>query len=84
MSMYFVYILFSISRNKCYVGSSSDVATRLLKHNTNQQGFTGTTDDWEIKHQKEFSTKQEASKRERQIKSWKSWLMIEKLIYPGD
>ena len=80
MPMFFVYILFSESRNKYYVGSSADPHSRLRKHNTNHEGFTGRTGDWEIKYMEPFNTKEEALKREKQIKNWKSRQMIEKLI----
>ena len=78
--MYFVYIIFSPSRNKFYVGSSSDPEGRLQKHNTNHVGFTGKTGDWEMKFREDFVDKDHALKREKQIKGWKSRLMIEKLI----
>jgi len=78
--MYFVYILFSATRNKYYVGTSSDPQVRLVKHNTNHRGFTGRTGDWKLKHLEEFAGKDEALKRERQIKNWKSRRMIEGLF----
>ena len=80
LKMYFVYILFSPSRNKYYVGSCEDVNNRLIKHNTNHSGFTGKTGDWAIKWTEEHANKTEALKREKQIKAWKSRKMIEKLI----
>ncbi len=78
--MYFAYILYSIIKNKYYVGSCKDVNKRLVKHNTNHAGFTGKTGDWAIKWTEEYSSKTDALKRERQIKAWKSRRMIEKLI----
>jgi putative endonuclease len=81
--MFFVYILYSVSKDKYYVGSSADPNSRLIKHNTNHKGFTGKTGDWEIKYTEPFNTKDEALKREKQIKNWKSRQMIEKLIRPS-
>ncbi|MBE9668638.1 GIY-YIG nuclease family protein [Mucilaginibacter boryungensis] len=78
--MYFVYILYSISKNKYYVGSCEDIAKRLAKHNTNHAGFTGKTGDWTVKHTEQYTNKADALKREKQIKAWKSRVMIEKLI----
>ncbi|WP_222103924.1 GIY-YIG nuclease family protein [Mucilaginibacter corticis] len=46
--MYFVYIIYSPTKDKYYVGSCEDVAKRLIKHNTNHKGFTGGVLDWEI------------------------------------
>jgi len=78
--MHFVYILYSLTRDKYYVGSCEDVNKRLVKHNTNHSGFTGKTRDWELKWIEEHPAKTEALKRENQIKAWKSRKMIEKLI----
>ena len=78
--MYFVYIIYSPTKNKYYVGSCEDVNKRLVKHNTNHSGFTGKTGDWIIKWTEEQPDKSAALKRENQIKAWKSRKMIEKLI----
>jgi putative endonuclease len=78
--MYFVHILYSLTRDKYYVGSCENVQERLKKHNTNHSGFTGKTGDWIVKWTEEHPSKSEAMKREKQIKSWKSRKMIEKLI----
>ena len=66
--MYFVYIIYSPSRNKYYIGSCEDVDSRLLKHNTNHSGFTGKTGDWIVKWSEGHPTKTDALKREKQIK----------------
>jgi putative endonuclease len=79
--MFYVYILYSPSRNKFYVGcTGDDLVERIRKHNSNHKGFTGKTGDWELKYREEFPAKTLAAKREREIKSWKSRKMIEKLI----
>ena len=78
--MFFIYILFSQSLNKYYFGFTSDLKDRLRKHNSNHKGFTGTRSDWIVKYTEKFETKIEALNREKQIKNWKSRLMIEKLF----
>ncbi|MBL7882444.1 MAG: GIY-YIG nuclease family protein [Bacteroidia bacterium] len=76
-----VYIIFSITKNNFYVGYTSDILEeRVRKHNTNHKGFTGGIGDWELKYSEIYSTKEEAIRREKQIKNWKSKRMIEKLI----
>ena len=76
-----VYILFSIIKNRYYIGYTGDsMEERLRKHNSDHKGFTGGIGDWEIKYRECFSTKEEAMKREQQIKKWKSRVLIEKLI----
>lgn len=76
-----VYILFSLGRNKYYVGyTGDDLTERLRKHNSNHKGFTGNKGDWILMYHEVYEIKADAVKRERQIKNWKSRKLIEKLI----
>ena len=78
--MFHLYI-FSPTKNKYYIGhTGDDPVERIRKHNSNHKGFTGGIGDWELKYSEEYVTKSEAVKREKEIKSWKSRKMIEKLI----
>ena len=78
---FWVYIIYSARLKKYYVGSTSEgVASRLRRHNSNHRGFTGKVGDWELRYVEEYSTKADAMEREKQIKSWKSRIKIEKLI----
>jgi putative endonuclease len=78
--MHHTYILFSKSKNKYYIGSTSNIQDRIIKHNSNHKGFTGKMNDWEIVYLEEFDSIQKARFREKQIKNWKSRIMIENLI----
>ena len=78
--MFFTYILYSSSRNRYYIGSTSDLDKRLAKHNTNHKGFTGKSGDWKVIYTEQFEIRELALAREKKIKSWKSRVMIEKLI----
>ena len=53
---------------------------RLRKHNSRHKGFTGNVGDWTVVYKEECLVKEEAHKRENEIKSWKSKKMIERLI----
>jgi putative endonuclease len=76
-----VYILFSKSKNKFYIGyTGDDLNERLRKHNSNHKGFTGGIGDWLVKYVEEFNSKADATKREKTIKGWKSRILIENLI----
>ena len=78
---YIVYILFSPTLNRYYIGFTGDpIEERLRKHNSFHKGFTGKVNDWSVKYIEYFDTKQEAMQREKEIKSWKSRVAIEKLI----
>ena len=79
--MVYLYILYSPTKNKYYIGHTSDLLEeRLRKHNSHHQGFTGKTGDWKIVYKEIFETKEKAYERERQIKNWKSRKLIERLI----
>ena len=52
---YFVYILYSKSQDKFYIGCSGDLLEeRLRKHNTHHRGYTGRTNDWQLAYQAEY------------------------------
>ena len=76
-----VYILFSAKRNRYYIGHTGDcLEERLRKHNSDHKGYSGKTGDWKVVYSEEYDTKPMAYAREREIKSWRSRKMIEKLI----
>ena len=78
--MFYIYILYSESLDSFYVGSTSNVETRLEKHLQNHKGYTARAKDWKIVYTEIFQNKLDALSREKQIKNWKSKKMIEKLI----
>ena len=79
--MFYIYILYSKSLTKFYIGhTSDDINERLRKHLSNHSGFTSKSKDWKIVYSESFATKTEAYKRELEIKKWKSKLRIQKLI----
>ena len=78
---YFVYILYSESSDKYYVGHTGDILDeRIRKHNSNHTGFTGRSNDWKLVYKELCPNKAAALKRELEIKSWKSRKRIESLI----
>jgi len=79
--MHQVYILYSVIKDRYYVGFTSDsLSERIRRHNSNHAGFTGKTGDWKLVFSETHDTKDAAMKREKEIKMWKSRKMIEKLI----
>jgi len=66
---YNIYILFSKSLNKFYVGFSSlTVKERLNYHLSNHKGFTSKAKDWEIVWSTLFNDKTKALELEKKIK----------------
>ena len=83
--MYRVYILFSASLSKYYIGYTGEsIDNRLKKHLAHHRGFTGKAGDWKVVHTETYDSKQQATSREKEIKNWKSRKMIEQLINPTE
>lgn len=69
--MFTVYILRG-PKNHLYVGCTSDLEKRLLRHKSGDGAeFTFRNKAFEIVHKEEYSTLSEARKREAQIKKWR-------------
>ncbi|MGN7810510.1 GIY-YIG nuclease family protein [Flavobacterium sp. 22076] len=81
---FIVYILFSESKNKFYIGFTSNLEKRLIRHNQKSKGFSGNVNDWRVIYTENYEKKELAHKRELQIKSWKSRIQIQKLIDDKD
>jgi len=78
--MYFTYVLYSQRKDRYYVGYTSDLSSRLEKHNTGNSRSTKSGIPWKIKYYEEYSSKLDAMAREREIKKKKSRKYIEWLI----
>ena len=83
---YSVYILFSHNANRYYIGYTSDIKRRLEEHNdpfvsSHKSKFCLKNGPWSLVYlEKNFNSRSDAIKRERQIKGWKSRKMILTLI----
>ncbi|TPG37677.1 GIY-YIG nuclease family protein [Flavobacterium pectinovorum] len=73
-------MLFSESKNRFYIGFTSNLEERLLRHNQKSKGFIGNVNDWKVVYTENYETKELAHKRELQIKAWKSRIKIQELI----
>ena len=80
---YFVYILYSRSVDRYYVGETDDIKSRLLSHLAGKSRYTSIAKDWKCVYSEEYSTRKEAIQRERAIKAKKSRKYIEGLIGRG-
>jgi putative endonuclease len=78
--MHYVYVLYSDSLDKYYLGSTADVERRTAQHNSLAHGFTKTGRPWRLVHVENFATKPEALKREKYLKRMKSHRFIGELI----
>ncbi len=80
MDTFFFYIIYSASIDKYYIGHTSDLVERIRKHNSHHKGFTAKANDWTYVYVENFETKNEAYKREFQVKDWKNRNRLAKLI----
>jgi putative endonuclease len=78
--MFSVYIIYSATLDRYYVGYSEDVQKRVLEHNSGLSGFTSKANDWQLKYTESFDSRHNAIKREVEIKNKKSRKFIEWLI----
>ena len=78
--MFYSYIIKSLRTGKYYVGSCRDLVQRLKEHNQGKTKSTKSARPWEEIYSEHFQTKQEAYKREQQIKSYKGGNAFKKLI----
>ena len=83
--MFYLYIIFSDSANKFYVGYSADPWRRLIEHNTKPiTTFTSKYRPWMLKAVFQCGTTEaEAMRIEKFIKNQKSRKLLEQLCDPS-
>ena len=70
--MFTVYVLYSKTYDKIYIGYTSNITQRLSSHNQlATKGWTIKYRPWELVYTEIFETKTEALAREKQLKTGK-------------
>jgi len=69
--MYYVYILYSKSRDRFYTVHSEDVGDRFIRHNQGRSKATKSGRPWRLVYAEQFRTRSEAVQREKYIKAMK-------------
>ena len=77
---FFVYILESDINGSFYIGQTQNISTRLQYHNSGKNRSTKSKRPWKVIFTLEVSTRAEAMKIEKMIKSWKKRDAILKFI----
>ncbi len=68
--MFTVYVLYSPSYNKIYIGQTQDMDNRLEWHNIKStKGYTTKYRPWIIAYTESVASRSEALKREKQLKT---------------
>ncbi len=77
---YFVYVLKSDKNGKYYIGHTNNIDSRLKRHNSGRVKSTKYSRPWKVVCSEKYDIKQEAYKREMEIKSYKGGIKFKKLI----
>ena len=82
--MYYVYVIHNKSHGKYYVGQTQNLERRFKEHNSHSiKGYTARFEgEWMLIYSESFSTRSEAIKREKQLKSSRGRAYITQYI-PG-
>jgi putative endonuclease len=79
---YFVYAIYNLQNDKIYIGQTVDLVVRLSQHNDSSfKKFTSRySGNWVFVYQESLSSRSEAIKREKQLKSYKGREFIREKI----
>lgn len=81
--MHLVYAIYNKKHDKIYIGQCENLSLRLRLHNnkTFKNSYTAKFDDvWSLIYKEETANRQEALKREKQLKSFKGREFIKKIF----
>jgi putative endonuclease len=77
---HYVYILKSLKDGKYYTGETHNPEARLEFHNSGKQRSTKNRIPFVLILVEEYADREQALKREKQIKSWKGGEAFKKLV----
>jgi putative endonuclease len=83
MAMYWMYILYSDTLNKFYIGSTNNLQRRLHEHNIGKSTYTKKGKPWRLILSEQYDTRNDAWKREMVIKSYKGGIQFKQLLQIG-
>jgi putative endonuclease len=70
--MFFLYILWSESAGRFYIGATKNIPERLAHHNAGGTPSTKPYRPWTLVYSEALDTLHKARQREKKIKSWKN------------
>jgi putative endonuclease len=74
------YILSSVKKKRYYIGSTQDIAERLVRHNRGAERATKGYLPWKVIYSEESGSRAHAVKREKEIKSYKGGEAFKRLL----
>lgn len=78
--MYYTYILIAMNRRQTYVGYTSDLTNRLLRHNGGLVNSTKANKPYKILHVDQFESLDEAKAKERYYKNYRGRQKIRQML----
>ena len=81
--MYIVYALYNKKHKKIYIGQTKDWGEREILHDNKifKDSYTARFDgEWQLIYSEDVGTRQEALKREKQLKSYQGRQFVKKNI----
>jgi putative endonuclease len=70
--MFFVYVIYSDSFKRKYIGHTEDLERRIVEHNNGLLGvYTKKKGPWRLVYFEEYQSRSEAMKREKELKTGK-------------
>ena len=80
---HFVYVIYSVSADKYYIGETSDVNERIKQHNSGfyESSFSKQASDWEIYWMLECKSRSQALKIEQHIKKMRNRKFYANLVH---
>ncbi len=78
--MFYVYILQSEKDGSLYIGFSSDLRKRVIKHNKKQVTSTKDKAPWKLIYYEAYLERRDATGRETFLKSGAGWRFIKKQL----
>ena len=78
--MFYVYILYSASFDRYYIGQSNNLEDRIRRHNSGYIKSTKAYKPWEVVYSETYQSRGESMARESYLKSLKSKTAIKELV----
>ncbi|MFC1554514.1 GIY-YIG nuclease family protein [candidate division KSB1 bacterium] len=84
IDMYYIYILYSKSFDRYYIGQTDNVKARINRHNAGEVKSPKHYIPWELRYTEQFASRGEAMKRERFLKNQRNKESYKKLTDNSD
>ena len=82
--MFYVYILRSKKDGSFYIGQTNNIEDRVNRHNSGRSVYTKLKIPWDLVYYERFETRKGALQREKELKSWKSKIILQELVEHPD